>query len=284
MMPKQSLLICTDLDRTLIPNGAEPESPRARDYFRQLAALPTITLAYVSGRDQTLVREAIHTYDLPLPDFVLGDVGATIYTCEQWDWQAWDAWANHIAPDWIGHSRAALAALLQDFPMLKLQEASKQNTYKLSYYLDLALNHQRVMDEVQMHLSTHGIRASLIWSIDEPANIGLLDILPARASKRHAIEFLMAQQGFSLQQTVFSGDSGNDLPVLVSPIPAVLVNNASAELKREALQMSRLSGVADALYLAQGSWAGMNGHYAAGILEGIAHYHPEILAPLELSP
>lgn len=278
------LLVCTDLDRTLIPNGDVPESPRARHYFRQLTALPNVTLAYVSGRDQTLVRDAIHTYDLPLPDFVLGDVGATIYTCEQWDWQAWEAWANHIAPDWNGHERAALAALLQDFSMLTLQEASKQNTYKLSYYLDLTLNHQRIMDEVQMRLSAHGIHANLIWSIDEPANSGLLDILPARASKRHAIEFLMAQQGFSLPQTVFAGDSGNDLPVLVSPIPAVLVNNASAELKREALQMSRLSGVDAALYLAQGNWAGMNGHYAAGILEGIAHYHPEILTQLELSP
>ena len=32
-MPER-LLLCTDLDRTLIPNGPQPESPRARAAFR----------------------------------------------------------------------------------------------------------------------------------------------------------------------------------------------------------------------------------------------------------
>ena len=274
------LLVCTDLDRTLIPNGAEPESPHARDRFHALAALPEITLAYVSGRDQGLVREAIHEYRLPLPDFVLGDVGSSIYACHELDWQQWQAWENHIAPDWAGLDRAALAALLHDFPALRLQEEAKQNTHKLSYYLELAINHQQVLDDVEQQLAANGIHASLIWSIDEPANIGLLDILPARASKRHAIEFLMEKQGFTLENTVFSGDSGNDLPVLISPIPAILVNNASAELKAEAVQLATQAGTTAALYLAQGGFLGMNGHYAAGILEGIAHYHPRMAARL----
>jgi hypothetical protein len=275
------LLVCTDLDRTLIPNGAEAESPNARETFHALAALPNITLAYVSGRDQGLVRDAIHEYRLPVPDFVLGDVGSTLYACHDWDWQRWEAWEKHIAPDWAGRKREELAVLLHDFPALQLQEAAKQNTYKLSYYLDLAINHQWVLDKVKLRLAAHGIHASLIWSIDEPANIGLLDILPARASKRHAIEFLMERQGFGLADTVFAGDSGNDLPVLASPIPAVLVNNASHKLKKEALQLASMAGTAGALYLAQGGFMGMNGNYAAGILEGIAHYHPGILAQLE---
>jgi len=41
---------------------------------------------------------------------------------------------------------------------------------------------------------THaGIKANLIWSIDEQAGIGLLDVLPASANKLHAIHFLMQQ-------------------------------------------------------------------------------------------
>ena len=79
---------------------------------------------------------------------------------------------------------------------------------------------------------------------------------------------------------MFSGDSGNDLPVLISPIPAILVNNASPELKAEAVQLANKAGTAAALYLAQGGFLDMNGHYAAGILEGIAHYHPSITARL----
>ena len=30
------------------------------------------------------------------------------------------------------------------------------------------------------------------------------------------------------------------------------------------------------LYVAQGGYLGMNGNYSAGILEGVAHYHPAL--------
>ncbi|MFH2123098.1 MAG: HAD-IIB family hydrolase [Pseudomonadota bacterium] len=277
----QSLLICTDLDRTLIPNGREPESPGARKWFHKLAALPGVMLAYVTGRDQKLVRDAVEAYDLPLPAFVLGDVGSTIYACEGWMWQRWQAWEKHIAPDWGGRSHAQLASLLAGLPELQLQEEAKQNTHKLSYYVNLGVNHRDLIQTMERRLQAEGIRASLIWSIDEAADIGLLDVLPARAGKRHAIEFLMNEQGFGLANTVFAGDSGNDLPVLVSPIPAILVHNASPEMKREAQEMAKMAGTESALYLAGGGLYAMNGNYAAGIVEGVAHYHPAVMARLE---
>lgn len=272
------LLLCTDLDRTLIPNGEVRESPDARYYFGKLAALPEVTLAYVTGRDAKLVHDAIAEYDLPLPDFVLGDVGSTIYACSGWHWHRWDVWEAHIAPDWQGYSGAKLAGLLQDLPALQLQEPEKQNSHKLSYYVHLQTNHVWLMDQVEQRLHEAGVRTSLVWSIDEAANIGLLDILPARANKRHAIEFLMEHQGFSRQETVFAGDSGNDLPVLISPIPSVLVGNAHEDIRREALLMAEGTGQIDALYCAQGGFLGMNGHYAAGILEGVDHFHPNLMA------
>ncbi|MGB5475109.1 MAG: HAD family hydrolase, partial [Gammaproteobacteria bacterium] len=77
-MPER-LLICTDLDRTLLPNGPQSESPQARERFAGLVANPQITLAYVSGRHRALVEQAIFNYRLPVPDFVVGDVGTTIY-------------------------------------------------------------------------------------------------------------------------------------------------------------------------------------------------------------
>ncbi|MDD3815092.1 MAG: HAD-IIB family hydrolase [Desulfocapsaceae bacterium] len=278
---RDRLLICTDLDRTLIPNGEDAESPEARKWFHKLAALPEIVLAYVTGRDQRLVREAVEAYELPLPAFVLGDVGSTIYACEGWSWQHWEAWEAHIAPDWGGRSHAELATLLAGLPDLQIQEEFKQNTHKLSYYVSLGVDHRELMDAMERRLQAEGIHASLIWSIDEPADIGLLDVLPARATKRHAIEFLMEEQGFGLANTVFAGDSGNDLPVLVSPIPAILVHNASKEIKREAQEMASMAGTVATLYLARGGFQGMNGNYAAGILEGLVHYHPALTARLE---
>ena len=80
------ILICTDLDRTLLPNGKQPESPGARAGFRRLVSRPEITLAYVSGRHRRLVEDAIREYELPLPDWVIGDVGTTIYQVHATEW------------------------------------------------------------------------------------------------------------------------------------------------------------------------------------------------------
>lgn len=62
------LLLCTDLDRTLLPNGEAPESPGARSHFRAFVAQAAITLVYVNGRHQGLVRSAIAEFALPPPD------------------------------------------------------------------------------------------------------------------------------------------------------------------------------------------------------------------------
>jgi hydroxymethylpyrimidine pyrophosphatase-like HAD family hydrolase len=160
---------------------------------------------------------------------------------------------------------------LGHFPALTLQEPEKQNRHKLSYYVPLETDAHKLMDDMNAQLRQAGIRANLIWSIDELAATGLLDILPASANKLHAIHFLMQQNGFTRETTVFAGDSGNDLDVLLSDVPAVLVANADAEVRRQAEKAHR-----DVLYLAQGGYLGMNGNYSAGILEGIAHFRPDI--------
>jgi hypothetical protein len=140
----------------------------------------------------------------------------------------------------------------------------------------MSLPGRELEPEILERLGAEGIAARLVWSIDEPAATGLLDILPARASKLHALEALMLMEGFSPGHTVFCGDSGNDLEVLASPVPAVLVGNAQADVRELALRLARQEGWEDRLYIARGGYLGMNGNYSAGMLEGIAHYHPEV--------
>lgn len=265
------ILLCTDLDRTLIPNGPQPESPSAMERFRQLASCPEVTLVYVSGRHRALIEQAIVEFALPQPDFAIADVGSTIYQIDSSGWEQWEEWDEQIAPDWRGLTHDGLHMLLNGFAALKLQEKEKQNRHKLSFYVPLETDAQSLIGEMKAQLSQAGIRANLIWSIDELAEIGLLDILPASANKLHAIHFLMQKKNFGLDNTVFSGDSGNDLDVLLSDIPAVLVANADAEVKKAAAMAHK-----DALYFARGGYLGMNGNYSAGILEGVAHYQPDV--------
>ena len=74
----------------------------------------------------------------------------------------------------------------------------------------------------------------------------------------------------------FAGDSGNDLPVRGSDVRSVLVANASDEVKLQARQLASQSGHADALYLAQEGINPFGGNYAAGVLQGIQHFFPEL--------
>lgn len=272
----QKLLLCTDLDRTLLPNGTQPESPLARETFARLAARADVALVYVTGRHRALVQQAIKCYSLPQPDLVISDVGTRIYDLRPGNWDTWQDWESEIAPDWAGMSNADLHQLFQNLKPLQLQEREKQNTHKLSYYVSLHENETELMDEMQQRLQQHRIQASLIWSIDEPAAIGLLDVLPRGATKLHAIQFLRERLGYRLEDTLFAGDSGNDLPVLTSPIPSVLVANASDTVRDTAVSGAQESGNTPALYCAGGGFIGMNGNYSAGILEGVAHYKPQL--------
>ena len=223
----------------------------------------------------------MHDYELPSPDYVISDVGTVIYQVTGHDWQQWRDWQQEIEPDWAGLGHADLQVLLLDVAGLRLQEPGKQNLHKLSYYVSLDADTESLSSDIRRRLEARGIRASLVWSIDEPNGVGLLDVLPGRADKRHAVTFLMQRNGFGLDETVFAGDSGNDLPVLVSEIPAVLVANASEAVRREALSQAAASGNPSTLYIAQGGYLGMNGNYTAGVLEGVVHYHPAVAHWLE---
>jgi sucrose-6F-phosphate phosphohydrolase len=263
-------LLCTDLDRTLIPNGAVAESPYARVHFANLVSQPHVTLAYVSGRNLPQIEEAIQTYGLPVPNFAIADVGSSIYQHKFNGWQSWRAWDIRIGQDWAGAGPEHISSLLADLTELRMQEPEKQARHKLSFYAPLSASGTKLQQVIAQRLAQQGVQANVIWSVDEETQLGLVDILPARAGKRQAVEFLMQARGFSRDQTIFAGDSGNDLDVMLSDIPAVLVANAHPEVKAQSVSQP------NNLYIAQGDFLGMNGNYSAGILEGISHFRPDI--------
>jgi hypothetical protein len=65
--------------------------------------------------------------------------------------------------------------------------------------------------------------------------------------------------------------------MLTGPLNAVLVANATAEVRADAAGLAEAAGTAACSTRRKGDFHGMNGCYAAGILEGVAHYLPETL-------
>ncbi|WP_321325699.1 PfkB family carbohydrate kinase [Thiomicrorhabdus sp.] len=279
------LLLCTDMDRTVIPNGMQQEALNARENLTQFCDLPSVSLVYVTGRHLGLMQQAVTEYQLPQADFAITDVGTRIYHYKNHQWHPITAWEKEIDQDWqnpdLKVEPKQIYDLLSSIPGLSLQEFEKQNSHKISFYIDLqTLDEQTCLTEVKKQLAPLKIQTNLIWSIDETSNTGLLDILPPKANKLHAIQFLQEYLGYSAQEVVFAGDSGNDLEVLISPIQSVLVANSTPELKQQALTLAKQRGTEQQFYQANNRGSN-NGNYSSGVLQGVMHYCPEFKSKID---
>lgn len=269
------LLICTDLDRTLLPNGAQPESPGARERFQRLADDDNTLIVYATGRDKGLVDEAIAQYQLPYPDFLIADVGSSIYSREDNQWVQWQGWRERLKEDWDGYSREQMTQLFPLSEQVTSQDEFHQGEFKLSFMIEPADALDGVLESYEQIIAEQELHCHCIASENEFDNHGLIDILPTRANKLFALEYLIEKMAFDPQQVLFSGDSGNDIQVLASHFPSVLVANATDSIKSKAIAMAKLNGNSDRLYLAKGMSPELNGCYAAGIIEGLHHFYPQ---------
>jgi len=276
-----NITLCTDLDRTLLPNGLQKSDPQAIPLLRKLVQQKDITLVYVTGRDKKLVEQAIEEYDLPIPDHAITDVGTQIYrisannTADKYSWESDDNYQQYLQKDWDSNNLNPIMTQLAAVSELQLQEPEKQSEYKLSYYTDGQADDPLLSQKVKKACDASGLACNIIISHDETTDTGLLDILPAAASKYHAIRFLMDKYSIVRKDIIFCGDSGNDMEVAVSEIPSVLVNNTQLAVKQHAQQLAEQNHHAEQLYIAKGDFYGLNGCYCSGILEGLAYYYAE---------
>jgi len=273
----KKLFLCTDLDGTLIPSGNHLEHPAARDHFRVFCSHPNVSIAYVSSWNIDLVKRAITEYVLPTPHYVITDVGSKIYRHQQGRWEDIERWQQQIASAWNGKSLADLQQLLAPCENLQLQEADNQSDFKLSYYLHLSVPPKQILSWIEEQLAKQKVEFELVWSVDQVRRVGLIDILPRNAGIRGAIEFLCQELGFKLDQVLFAGDSGNDLTVLSSPIPSVLVANAQPEIRKQAIELAAAYNCSESLHIAQSGNNLFDGNYASGVLQGVSHFFPEFL-------
>lgn len=277
------LLLCTDMDRTIIPNGHHPEHPKALLHFKELCKLPEIMLVYVTGRHLKLIEQAIADFDLPLPEYVISDVGTKIYRRVLDNWEEITLWQDKIAQDWPSNTSKKLQIALKDISSLTLQEPTKQTNFKLSYYLPVTVDQEKILADIKHQLHKRVVVANLIVSIDEAKNLILLDILPPSATKLHAIQFLQHHLSDEVKNTIFAGDSGNDLPVLGSEIRSILVANSEPNFKQKVKDIAQKNGYPARLYIAKENNSAIGGNYSAGVLQGVLYFMPELEKELHLS-
>lgn len=231
----------TDIDNTLLGQRAGQEA-----LVQWLIDNMGYTIfGIATGRSIESAVDILRKNRIPIPDVLITSVGSEIHYGVR---RIPDiGWANHIRHLW---RRDDVVKTMQALPGLRLQAPENQREFKISYLVDAAS--MPAVEQISQHLRAHGLHAQVIYSHGE-----FLDILPARASKGHAIRYLSYKWGLPLSHFLVSGDSGNDIEMLVGDTMAVVVGNYSTDL-------NHLKGMPQ-IYFAQAP-------YAYGILEGMQHY------------
>ncbi|QDU10997.1 malto-oligosyltrehalose trehalohydrolase [Gimesia aquarii] len=254
-------ILATDLDGTFIPldNNAQNCSD-LRILTSQFEAHGN-SLIFVTGRHFESVTQAIQEFQLPQPDWIICDVGTSIFQRQDsGTFTPVTAYQDYQDQIITSLPLAALRERLQNISGLQLQEPEKQGRFKLSFYAD-ASQLDELVDLIQQILDESDAPYSIIHSIDPFNGDGLIDLLPATVSKAHALEWWSETFELNPQDIVFAGDSGNDLTALTAGYRTILVGNADRSLAQRVHNLHRESGWNNRLYLAHGT-------ATSGVLEG----------------
>jgi sucrose-phosphate synthase len=244
-----SLLVC-DIDNTLTGSHSG-----LKDLKAWLDANPETAFAIATGRTLLGTVEVIKKWDIPVPTILITAVGTEIYYSDGKNLANLtrdEAWEESWAKDW---QSSDILTALAPFPRLGLQPATEQREGKLSYFL----RDESLVAEIEKALAGRDLGAEVVYSHGE-----FLDVLPEKASKGHAVEYVAGKLGVPMDRVAAAGDSGNDLCMLLLAGRPIVVGNHSDELDPETLPRQA--------YFAEKP-------HAEGIVEGLKHAQDEAQKP-----
>ncbi|HHD63296.1 MAG TPA: HAD-IIB family hydrolase, partial [Desulfobulbaceae bacterium] len=233
-------LMISDIDNTLIGDNKS-----MRELFALLEShRDTLAWGVSTGRSLELTIEAITEYNIPTPDIIICSVGTEIYYGP--DLRMDKGWQNHISYQWRPEE---IKEVLGDIDFLTFQESEGQRSHKISYYM---ADDYDYLFWVYYKLEEAGLQCRVIYSHGQ-----FLDIVPVRASKGKAIDYLSYKYEFSPLHVMVAGDSGNDEDMLSGKARGLVVGNYSEELEKLKDRPN--------IYFSPRK-------YAAGIIDGLNHY------------
>lgn len=242
-------LLMTDLDDTLV--GDELALRQLQAWLASQRRDHRVKVVYSTGRSLVSYRQLQAEQSLLTPDALIVSVGTEIYFDPQTD-HADPGWSTRLNPGW---NRERIIATAAHFADLVPQPEPEQCPFKTSYFLtpEAAVV---VIPALDQRLQQQEIACKLVYSSGRD-----LDILPQQADKGEAMVFVQQRWGFTAENTVVCGDSGNDIALFSQNCAkGIIVGNAQPEL----LQWHQQQEKGDR-YLAQN-------HCAAGIWEGLQYF------------
>lgn len=256
--------LATDLDGTLVPLPNSDRNQQDLKSLQNIVHSAGLTFLFVTGRSPQLVQKVIADSHLPLPQWIICDVGTTILqVLPDGTFQPDQDYVNRLSSPTAGCTPQQLEAQIR-FDGLTLQEPEKQGAFKLSYYTpsdDL----QRLSDLVNETIAAKHLPWSLIASHCIETGRGLIDLLPQATSKASALEWWAERHGFAHAEIAFAGDSGNDLAALTAGFRAIVVHNAHPDIAEQVHKAHVNRGLTGRLFRCTQT-------ATSGVLEGLRHF------------
>ena len=239
-LPDFDRLVVTDLDNTLT---GDPES--LAEFIDLIREHENIGFGIATGRRLDSAMALIEELGLPKPDLIDTDAGTQLHYGESLTPDR--SWRTQIGYAWKPQE---IDALLAGLPGLYRQSDEKQSEYKISYEIDFDKSPN--LPAIKKRLREAGLRAKVVLSLGM-----YLDIIPVRGGSDLSMRHLLWKWGFSPDNVLVAGDSGNDAGMLLGRTLGVVVGNYSPELERLRNKPR--------IYFADGK-------HARGIIEGIHYY------------
>lgn len=239
-MPRKHILV-SDIDGTLLRNGKTTQGLGLLKTIIE-AHRQEVALVYATGRSFPSTWRLVSSGLLPTPDAVASFVGTEVWFP---DWLRPDQFYQEtIRHQW---NRDTVLHLTRRLPGLTLQSSRFQTPFKVSFLFD---QRAKLYDLTKL-LDAEGLRTKAIYSCGK-----YLDIIPANAGKRAAVDYLRRVWSVSARHVLTCGDSGNDLDMLMDPLTnGVAVGNSESEVNR---------------LLATGLFYKALQPFASGLIEGAA--------------
>lgn len=271
-MNNETAFLATDLDGTFIPLEGHPENLADLSLIGEAVEKEQLHITFVTGRHLESVLQAMDEYQLPRPEWILCDVGASIYHLGSQAPRLLEEYSDHLRSLTGNWNARRLRDVISSLDGMELQEEEKQNEFKLSYYAD-AQTLSACFQAANALLKENNIPWNIISSVDPFDGRGLIDFLPQTVSKAYALQWWADFCDIPTAQLIFSGDSGNDLAALEHGFRAIVVGNASREVAHHAFWTHQNQETADRLFLAQQK-------ATSGVLEGLRWFDALPGAPL----
>ena len=265
-MTGERSLLATDMDGTVIPlelsSGREEEIAEFRE---AVEGAHRLTLAYVTGRGLALARKGIRQFQLPEPDFLVCDVGTSVYSSKETGFEPDPEYAERMRGAMGGLDFSEVRESLEPMGDILLQPEERQTDFKLSYHLPRGMDHSRILASVRQRLEGFGGLVQAVYSVGAPSGTGLLDLLPSGAAKDFALQYLKEITGVEDEDIVYAGDSGNDKAAILAGFNAIVVANAGEDLKGELRARAKEGGLTSRIHFSPFP-------FAKGVLEGCRHF------------